>query len=42
MTLYLLFERMEAGKFKVDSQLPLSEHASVQAPSKLGEAIALI
>jgi D-alanyl-D-alanine carboxypeptidase len=36
MTLYLLFERMEAGKFKVDSQLPVSEHASVQAPSKLG------
>jgi D-alanyl-D-alanine carboxypeptidase len=36
MTLYLLFERMEAGKLKVDSQLPVSEHASVQAPSKLG------
>jgi D-alanyl-D-alanine carboxypeptidase len=36
MTLYLLFERMEAGRFKVDSQLPVSEHASVQAPSKLG------
>jgi D-alanyl-D-alanine carboxypeptidase len=36
MTLYLLFESMEAGKFKVDSQLPVSEHASVQAPSKLG------
>src|SRR5271169_6113072 len=36
MTLYLLFERMEAGKFKVDSQLPVSEHASAQAPTKLG------
>ena len=36
MTLYLLFERMEAGTFKVDSQLPVSEHASAQAPSKLG------
>jgi D-alanyl-D-alanine carboxypeptidase len=36
MTLYLLFERMEAGKFKLNSQLPVSQHASVQAPSKLG------
>ena len=36
MTLYLLFERMESGKFRGDSQLPVSEHASVQAPSKLG------
>ncbi len=36
MTLYLLFERMEAGKFKVDSELAVSEHASVQAPTKLG------
>ncbi len=36
MTLYLLFERMEAGKFRTDSQLPVSEHASVQAPTKLG------
>jgi D-alanyl-D-alanine carboxypeptidase len=35
MTLYLLFERLEAGKLKLDSQLPVSEHASVQAP-KLG------
>src|SRR5271155_4088201 len=30
MTLYLLFERLEAGKFKLDSQLPVSEHASAQ------------
>jgi D-alanyl-D-alanine carboxypeptidase len=36
MTLYLLFERMEAGKFKVDTELAVSEHASVQAPTKLG------
>jgi D-alanyl-D-alanine carboxypeptidase len=36
MTLYLLFERMEAGKFKPDSQLAVSEHASAQAPTKLG------
>src|SRR3974377_1446065 len=36
MTLYLLFERLEAGKLKLDTQLPVSEHASVQAPTKLG------
>jgi D-alanyl-D-alanine carboxypeptidase len=36
MTLYLLFERMEAGKFKLNSQLSVSQHASLQAPSKLG------
>jgi D-alanyl-D-alanine carboxypeptidase len=36
MTLYLLFERMEAGKLKLDSQLPVSQNASVQARSKLG------
>jgi D-alanyl-D-alanine carboxypeptidase len=36
MTLYLLFERLESGKLKLDTQLPVSEHASVQAPTKLG------
>jgi D-alanyl-D-alanine carboxypeptidase len=36
MTLYLLFERLEAGKIKLDTQMPVSEHASVQAPTKLG------
>jgi D-alanyl-D-alanine carboxypeptidase len=36
MTLYLLFERIEAGKLRLDSQLPVSEHASDQAPTKLG------
>ena len=36
MTLYLLFERLEAGKFKLDSMLTVSEHASEQAPTKLG------
>jgi D-alanyl-D-alanine carboxypeptidase len=36
MTLYLLFERLESGKLKLDSQLSVSEHASVQAPTKLG------
>ncbi len=36
MTLYLLFERLEAGRLKLESQLPVSEFASEQAPSKLG------
>jgi D-alanyl-D-alanine carboxypeptidase len=36
MTLYLLFERLEAGKLKLDSALRISEHASEQAPTKLG------
>ncbi|RAI42891.1 D-alanyl-D-alanine carboxypeptidase [Rhodoplanes roseus] len=36
MTLYLLFERMEAGKIKPDTPLPVSAHAASQAPTKLG------
>ena len=36
MTLYLLFERLEQGKIKLSTQLPVSAHAAVQAPSKLG------
>jgi D-alanyl-D-alanine carboxypeptidase len=36
MTLYLLFEKLDAGKTKLDSQLPVSEHAAAQAPTKLG------
>jgi D-alanyl-D-alanine carboxypeptidase len=36
MTLYLLFEQLEAGKLRLDSRLDVSEHASEQAPSKLG------
>jgi len=35
MTLYLLFERLEAGKIKLSTELPVSEHAAAQAPSKL-------
>jgi D-alanyl-D-alanine carboxypeptidase len=35
MTLYLLFEELEAGKIKMSTGLPVSEHASDQAPSKL-------
>jgi len=36
MTLYLLFERLEAGKMKLDTEMTVSEHASEQAPTKLG------
>ena len=36
MTLYLLFERLQAGKMKLDTQMPVSEHAAAMAPSKLG------
>ncbi len=36
MTLYLLFERLEAGKIKLTSEMPVSAHAAAQAPSKLG------
>src|SRR4029077_132200 len=36
MTLYLLFERLEVGKLHLNSLLKASEHASEQAPSKLG------
>jgi D-alanyl-D-alanine carboxypeptidase len=35
MTLYLLFERLEQGKLKLNTELPVSAHASSQAPSKL-------
>jgi D-alanyl-D-alanine carboxypeptidase len=36
MTLYLLFERLDAGKIKLDGEMDVSEHASEQAPTKLG------
>jgi D-alanyl-D-alanine carboxypeptidase len=36
MTLYLLFERLESGRIKLNSELPVSAHAASQAPSKLG------
>ena len=36
MTLYLLFERLEAGTMKLDSEMEVSERASEQAPTKLG------
>ena len=36
MTLYLLFERLEAGRLTLESKLTVSEHATEQAPTKLG------
>ena len=36
MTLYLLFEQLEAGKLKLNSQLPISANAAAQPPTKLG------
>ena len=35
MTLYLLFERLDAGKIKLDTPLKVSEHAADQDPTKL-------
>jgi D-alanyl-D-alanine carboxypeptidase len=36
MTLYLLFEQLDAGKIRLDTPLRVSEHAAEQAPTKLG------
>ena len=36
MTLYLLFEQLQAGRLKLDTQLPISAFAAQQAPTKLG------
>ncbi len=36
MTLYMLFEQLEAGKIALDTPMPVSEEASSQAPTKLG------
>ncbi|WP_036046578.1 D-alanyl-D-alanine carboxypeptidase family protein, partial [Bradyrhizobium yuanmingense] len=35
MTLYLLFERLESGKMKLDTEMPVSKHAADQDPTKL-------
>jgi D-alanyl-D-alanine carboxypeptidase len=35
MTLYLLFERLDAGKIKLDTEMSVSRHASEQDPTKL-------
>jgi len=36
MTLYLLFEQLEGGKLKLDSDLKVSAEAAGQSPTKLG------
>jgi D-alanyl-D-alanine carboxypeptidase len=36
MTLYLLFERLDAGRLRLDTQLSVSAHAADQDPTKLG------
>jgi len=36
MTLYLLFERLDSGKMKLDTEMQVSGHASEEAPTKLG------
>ena len=36
MTLYLLFEELEKGRYNLDSELAVSMHAAAQSPSKLG------
>jgi len=36
MTLYLLFEQLEAGKLSLDTELPISTWAALQNPTKLG------
>jgi D-alanyl-D-alanine carboxypeptidase len=36
MTLYMLFEQLEAGKISFKTELPVSARAAAQAPSKLG------
>ncbi|WP_052027135.1 D-alanyl-D-alanine carboxypeptidase [Rhodovulum sp. PH10] len=36
MTLYLLFERLEAGKLDLETPLKVSAHAAAQSPTKLG------
>lgn len=35
MTLYLLFERLHSGAITLSTDIPISEHASEQAPTKL-------
>ncbi len=36
MTLYILFEEIERGRFSMNSPLPVSKHAAGRPPSKLG------
>jgi D-alanyl-D-alanine carboxypeptidase len=36
MTLYLAFQAINTGKLKIDQELPVSDYAASQAPTKLG------
>jgi len=36
MTLYLLFEQLEKGRIRLDTEIPVSRHAAAQPPTKLG------
>ena len=36
MTLYLLFEQLEKGRLRLDSEIPVSAHAASMPPTKLG------
>jgi D-alanyl-D-alanine carboxypeptidase len=36
MTLYLLFEELDRGAMTLHTEIPISEHAAAQEPSKLG------
>lgn len=36
MTLYMLFEQLEKGKLRLDSEIPVSAHAASMPPTKLG------
>lgn len=36
MTLYILFEELEAGRLKIDTPLKVSQNAANQVPSKIG------
>ncbi|MCX7320560.1 MAG: D-alanyl-D-alanine carboxypeptidase [Hyphomicrobiales bacterium] len=36
MTLYMLFEKLEQGKLTLDTEMDVSQHASMQSPTKLG------
>ena len=36
MTLYMLFEQLERGRLRLDTEIPVSAHAASMAPTKLG------
>lgn len=36
MTLYMLFEQLERGRIRLDTEIPISSHAASMPPTKLG------